>query len=288
MELPRTRWTLILACRDEPELQRRALAELLQSYWLSLYQTIRSRGHSAEISEDALQAFAVHLLEKDALARLDPSKGKLRVYLKTALLNCLSSSREKAQAEKRGGAAQTLTLDHELAEELPVSNHTRGSFGDRRGPGRSREGAVSTPALTSRRCEFCAARATGAGGAGARAALAPEHRADLGRRELPGLDRTTRGPASRLRRTRDLRAFLRQPARALLAQPVLPRHAARLADRATAAPRALAVRGIRARAGAAGERISSLCLDLETVARSFFRSSRNRRRAVPYRPVNGA
>jgi hypothetical protein len=51
VEFPRTRWTLILACRDQPELQRRALAELLPSYWLPLCQTLRLRGHSAEISD---------------------------------------------------------------------------------------------------------------------------------------------------------------------------------------------------------------------------------------------
>ena len=74
MEFPRTRWTLILSCRDKPELQRKVLAELLQSYWLPLYQTLRLRGHAPEAAEDAVQGFALQLLERDALARLDQAR----------------------------------------------------------------------------------------------------------------------------------------------------------------------------------------------------------------------
>ena len=111
MEFPRTRWTLILAARGQPEQRRRLLAELLQSYWKPLYLTLRARGFAQAPAEDAVQGFALTLLEKDALERLDPGKGRLRAYLKTALLHYVASEHARDSAQKRGGAQRPIALE---------------------------------------------------------------------------------------------------------------------------------------------------------------------------------
>jgi RNA polymerase sigma factor (sigma-70 family) len=114
---PTTRWTLVLACRGEPARRRQALGPLLQSYWQPLYVSLRKRGHARAEAEDLVQSFAMHLLETDALARLDPGRGRLRAYLKTALQHHASHAREKEQAAKRGGGA-VVSLDLDAAESL--------------------------------------------------------------------------------------------------------------------------------------------------------------------------
>jgi RNA polymerase sigma factor (sigma-70 family) len=114
---PTTRWTLILACRAQPARYREALSELLAIYWHPLYVYLRRRGLARAEAEDAVQSFAVHLLETDVLARLDPGRGRLRAYLKTALQHHVAHQRERALAQKRGGG-QVVALDLELAESL--------------------------------------------------------------------------------------------------------------------------------------------------------------------------
>lgn len=114
---PTTRWTLILAAREKPELRRQALTQLVAAYWQPLYVFLRRRGLARAEAEDAVQAFAAHLLESTTLARLDPGRGRLRGYLKTALQNQVAHERDRAAAQKRGGG-QVVSLDADAAESL--------------------------------------------------------------------------------------------------------------------------------------------------------------------------
>jgi len=116
-QFPDTRWTLILASHGAPEQKRRALAELLQTYWQPLYFYLRRKGLNPTEAEDAVQGFAVRLLERDFLERLDPARGRLRAYLKTALGHYVSNTREEAKAAKRGGHLTLVSLDFDAAEQ---------------------------------------------------------------------------------------------------------------------------------------------------------------------------
>ena len=82
---PETRWTRIVAARGSPELRRAVLDELCASRWQPLYVHLRKQGLPPDRAQDVVQGFLVHLLERDFLARLDPGRGRLRAYLKTAL-----------------------------------------------------------------------------------------------------------------------------------------------------------------------------------------------------------
>jgi RNA polymerase sigma-70 factor (ECF subfamily) len=50
-------------------------------------------------------------LEQDVIAVADPSRGRFRTFLLTALSNFMANEREKAQAIKRGGGMRTLPID---------------------------------------------------------------------------------------------------------------------------------------------------------------------------------
>jgi RNA polymerase sigma-70 factor (ECF subfamily) len=112
---PSTRWSIVLAARDDPARRSEAFDALVRPRWKALYVLARKRGLDAIAAEDAVQGFLTHLLEKgpenDLLARVDPSQGTLRAYLKSAFFNHLTNLREHATAKKRGGGAAHANLD---------------------------------------------------------------------------------------------------------------------------------------------------------------------------------
>jgi DNA-directed RNA polymerase specialized sigma24 family protein len=107
---PETRWTLVLAARLDPDKRRPALEELVRPRWKALYVVARKHGLAAAEAEDAVQGFVARLLEGDVLERLDPGKGRLRSYLRTAFRHYLSSQREEERALKRGGGDKPADL----------------------------------------------------------------------------------------------------------------------------------------------------------------------------------
>jgi RNA polymerase sigma-70 factor (ECF subfamily) len=107
---PETRWTLVLAARSNPQLRRPALEALVRPRWKALYVGARKQGLSAPQAEDAVQGFVTRLLEGDVLERLDPGKGKLRSYLRTAFRHYLSSQRQEERAAKRGAGERPRDL----------------------------------------------------------------------------------------------------------------------------------------------------------------------------------
>ena len=99
---PETRWTLLLAARRDPNQRRPALEQLLRPRWKALYAMGRAQGMPAAEAEDAVQSFVAHLLEGDVLERLDPAKGRLRSYLRTAFRHHVTNLRQEKHAAKRG------------------------------------------------------------------------------------------------------------------------------------------------------------------------------------------
>ena len=92
-----------------------ALAALCDSYWYPLYGYLRGRGHAGDEAQDLTQAFFARLLEKHVLRHADPSRGRFRSFLLTALKNFAANERDRALARKRGGG-EVLSLDFETAE----------------------------------------------------------------------------------------------------------------------------------------------------------------------------
>jgi RNA polymerase sigma-70 factor (ECF subfamily) len=112
-----THWTVVLQARqhDTPE-SRAALEKLCRAYWYPLYAFVRRQGHSPHEAADLTQDFFSHLLATDALASVDPAKGKFRSFLLVSMKNLLANEWNRARAQKRGGGATLFSLDEEMAE----------------------------------------------------------------------------------------------------------------------------------------------------------------------------
>jgi DNA-directed RNA polymerase specialized sigma24 family protein len=117
---PTTRWTIILEGKSSPEARRRAFDELARIYWRPLFVYLRSRGLDPSSAQDATQELLVSLLQHDLVGKLDPTRGRLRGYLKTAAQNLLAHQHERTQAQKRGAGAKAVAIDEKLAERLPI------------------------------------------------------------------------------------------------------------------------------------------------------------------------
>lgn len=116
-EFPATHWTAIVAARDGTEARRAALDEVLATYWKPLYTFARRKGLDRERAKDAVQGLFAQLLERDFLEKLDPSRGRLRGFLKAAMDHFLINEHERSAAVKRGGGARVVSLDVEGVEE---------------------------------------------------------------------------------------------------------------------------------------------------------------------------
>jgi len=113
-----TRWSVVVTAgnwRGESS-ARRAMGELAGMYWFPLYAYLRRKGNSPQQAEDLVQGFFLQLLEKDAMASVDRSKGKFRSFLLACLKNFLANEWDKTQSQKRGGGKQVLALDALEAE----------------------------------------------------------------------------------------------------------------------------------------------------------------------------
>ena len=124
-----THWSVVLAAGQGANVQASAaLEQLCRTYWYPLYAYLRRGGHKPEDADDLTQGFFARLLREDFLSGVGPEKGRFRSFLLACLKHFLADERDKAQARKRGGQVQFLSLDSEAAEsrywEEPASDLT--------------------------------------------------------------------------------------------------------------------------------------------------------------------
>ncbi len=127
-----TRWSVVLlAGRNDTERARAALAKLCQIYWYPLYAFARRRTGSPHDAQDFTQAFFEQLLERDAIAKADPARGRFRAYLLVMMKNFMAGQRERARAQKRGGGGEVLSLDLDAAERRFCAEPADGASPDK-------------------------------------------------------------------------------------------------------------------------------------------------------------
>src|SRR5687767_9029449 len=110
---PATAWSLLSRLRDpkDPRVQE-YLNRMMQMYWRPIYKYVRiAWKRSNEDAKDLTQAFFIHLLEGDLLARADPERGNFRKLLMAALRNFLANELRAGHAQKRGGGRVIVSLD---------------------------------------------------------------------------------------------------------------------------------------------------------------------------------
>jgi RNA polymerase sigma-70 factor (ECF subfamily) len=133
-----TRWSLVLAaCGDVSSTgAHAALATLCEMYWYPLYAFLRRQSYGVEDAQDLTQAFFAQVLEKRAIERADPARGRFRSFLLASLKHFAANQHDRNVAKKRGGALIILSLDVEQAEDRlrmePPSNETPERIFDRR------------------------------------------------------------------------------------------------------------------------------------------------------------
>jgi RNA polymerase sigma factor (sigma-70 family) len=112
-----TQWGMVTAASAEGTTEARAALDgLYRVYCYPVYAFIRRRGYCRQDAQDLTQDFFVYLLEKSALARADPQRGRFRSFLLGTLDHFLAHAAERASARKRGGECQFVSLDDDSAE----------------------------------------------------------------------------------------------------------------------------------------------------------------------------
>ena len=114
---PTTVWSVIVAAGDRADVgSGRALERICSGYWRPVYLYVRGRGYSREQSEDLTQGFFERLIEKNQLADFRQERGRFRSFLLAALKNYVANQHDRANAAKRGGDKNHLSIDWSQAE----------------------------------------------------------------------------------------------------------------------------------------------------------------------------
>lgn len=102
---------MVLGAGDQATPQAHAALETLCArYWSPLYHYIRRWGKTHHEAEDLTQAFFAMLLDRQAVARANPERGRFRTFLLSAFRNFLTNEWEHASAAKRGGGVRPLAF----------------------------------------------------------------------------------------------------------------------------------------------------------------------------------
>ena len=115
---PATHWSAVLAARSDDSVERsRALEAIAAAYWKPIYKYVRIRwGKSNEDAKDLTQDFFAKLFEKEYLDDFDPTKARLRTFLRICADRFMANEAKAAKRLKRGGGAAHLSLDFDAAE----------------------------------------------------------------------------------------------------------------------------------------------------------------------------
>jgi RNA polymerase sigma factor (sigma-70 family) len=115
---PATRHSIVVAAQsDDPAERSRAIEAVMAAYWKPVYKYVRMKwGIAADDAQDFTQEFFTRLMEKEFLDAYDPSKGRLRTFLRTCADRLYFNLSRDAQRLKRSGGAAHLPLDFDEAE----------------------------------------------------------------------------------------------------------------------------------------------------------------------------
>ena len=102
--------------RDQ-QTRRLAFEALIEAYWKPTYKYLRLKwALDPDAAADLTQEFFTHALEKDVMARYEPSRARFRTYLRLCVDGFASNARKAERRLKRGGGASAVPLDFAAAE----------------------------------------------------------------------------------------------------------------------------------------------------------------------------
>jgi DNA-directed RNA polymerase specialized sigma24 family protein len=139
-----TSWGLVISARANAG----DLELLLRAYWSPVYAFIRKKGYGTHDASDLTQEFLSEVLvARDLIGKADPSRGRFRSFLKSALRNFLIDQHRNAHSRRaapRDGVASINASPTPADESLAVDEPT-GAF--------DRQWAAAVLALTIERTE---------------------------------------------------------------------------------------------------------------------------------------
>ena len=113
-----THWSVVLAAGEPNSTQAaQALEKLCRTYWYPIYAYLRRRGCGEQDAQDLSQGFFAQLLERRSIQAVEREKGKFRSFLLASLNYYVADERDRANAQKRGGGREVLSLDVQEAEQ---------------------------------------------------------------------------------------------------------------------------------------------------------------------------
>jgi DNA-directed RNA polymerase specialized sigma24 family protein len=118
-----THWSLVQGAGSTEEDRSRALIDvLLKRYWKPVYCYLRRKGYDNEQAKDLTQGFFHRVvLGRSLIQKADPSKGRFRAFLLSALNRYLISVHEAETARKRIPQEKLVSLDLVDSPELPAA-----------------------------------------------------------------------------------------------------------------------------------------------------------------------
>jgi RNA polymerase sigma-70 factor (ECF subfamily) len=120
-----TRWTQVSRAKVESPEGRRALAELCEGYYEPVAAFLRCQLRDADAARNLAHDFFAAVLEGGAIARADQDRGRFRSYLLGAVKHFLAHHREAERRLKRGGGAESISLnDTDAGEARTVADAT--------------------------------------------------------------------------------------------------------------------------------------------------------------------
>ena len=119
---PQTRHSAIAALRSGDAAERsRGLETLASVYWRPVYSYLRLRWRRPhEEAADLAQEFFAEVVEKKLLARFDPSRARLRTFLRVHIDGLVANHDKASSRQKRsgrGGASRARSFDFDEARE---------------------------------------------------------------------------------------------------------------------------------------------------------------------------
>lgn len=113
-----THWSVVASAgREVSEASSAALEKLCRAYWYPLFVYVRRRGYREEQAKDLTQSFFAQLIRRNFLSDANPARGRFRTFLLTAMRNFLANEWDHAQAVKRGGEVEFISLDQAHLED---------------------------------------------------------------------------------------------------------------------------------------------------------------------------
>lgn len=123
---PPTRHSAIERIRaTDPDARRAAFGDLIDGYWKPVYKHLRLTWRlDADDASDLTQGFFADAFQKSWLERYEPGKARFRTFVRVCADRFVMNMRQASSRLKRGGGAQTISLDfagaeRELASRTP-------------------------------------------------------------------------------------------------------------------------------------------------------------------------